>query len=176
MEANTFAKVKAGLSRWERALRRVQFSVLVWAPGDDFFTRKRQDIIQRLKKHGFQAFTSEELAKQVPSTLPLPDQELAHWQAVDLVIVLEAGIAPAMELASYAWFPEFCDKCLIFHPRDWDPARQKTFPAEVLRLFSNRVLYADKEMEDCTITEECLHRAQALRRCSALKRALTITF
>lgn len=169
MGSKTFAKIKAGLARRERTLQEVEFKVLVWAPGDDFFWKKRQEIIERLRKHGFQAFTSEELAKRVPSRLPLPEQELRHWEAVNLVIVLEAGVAPAMELALYAWNPDFCEKCIVFHPRDWDPAHQITFPSEVLRLFGNRVLYAGQEMQDCTITDECLHRAEALRRCFVLK-------
>lgn len=169
MAGNTFAKIKAGLARHEKILRTVQFSVLVWAPGNDFFTSKRDEIIKRLKECGFEAFTSEELAKRVVSSLPLPEQELEHWQAVNLVIVLEAGVAPATELASYAWDAEFCEKCIVWHPRDWDPARRTTFPSGVLRLFGNRVLYGDQEMQDCTITNECLHRAEALRRCVYLK-------
>lgn len=171
MEANTFAKVKAGVASREKTLRKTPFSVLVWAPGKEFFTKKRADIIKRLKEQGFQAFTSEELGEKVPSSSPLPYQELSHWEAVNLVIVLEAGIAPAMELASYAFLPGFCEKCVVFHPRDYVPVGKTTFPAEVLELFPNRVIYSEQEMQDCTIIDECLHRAKAFRHCSALQRA-----
>lgn len=164
MAADTFSKIKAALARQQEKLRSIKFSVLVWAPGNEVFTKKRQQIIDGLTEAGFAAFTSEEIAKQVPSCLPLPVQELQHWRAVDLVIVLEAGVAPGMELASYAQDAEFCQKCIVFHPRDWDPARQKTFPSEVLKLFANRVLYAEREMRACTIVAACIHRAEALRR------------
>lgn len=169
-EEDIFTKLKTRLARDEEILRKVEFKVLVWGPGDDFFEKKRSEIIARLRERDFQAFTSEELAKQVPSTLPLPQQELRHWEAVDLVIVLEAGIAPAMELALYAWFPEFCEKCIVYHRKDYDPTRRKTFPANLLSLFANRVLYADEEMLDCRITNDCLHRAEAFRRYLVLKR------
>lgn len=78
-------------------------------------------------------------------------------------------MAPAMELASFAHDAEFCQKCIVFHPRDWDPAHQTTFPSEVLKLFANRVLYAEHEMEVCTLVAECLHRAEAMRRYRFLK-------
>lgn len=171
MKANTFAKIKAALASREKTLRKTRFSVLVWAPGDEFFTRKRADIIKRLTEHGFQAFTSEELEEKVPSGASLPDQELAHWKAVNLVIVLEAGIAPAMEIASYVSFAGFCEKCVVFHPRDYVPVDKTTYPAEVLKLFPTRVIYSEQEMQDCTIIAECLHRAEAFRRCYALQHA-----
>lgn len=174
MEADTFSKIKAALARQQEKLRKIKFSVLVWAPGSEVFTKKRQQIIDSLTESGFTAFTSEELVKQVPSALPLPLQELQHWRAVDLVIVLEAGVAPGMELASYAHDAEFCQKCIVFHPRDWDPARQKTFPSEVLRLFPNRVPYAEREMKACPIVAACIHRAEALRRYHLLNQSLEI--
>jgi len=172
VEANTFAKIKAALASREKTLRKIRFSVLVWGPGDDkLLTKKRADIVKLLKEHGFQAFTSEELKKQAPSSALLPYQELAHWESVNLVIVLEAGIAPAMEIASYVFSPGFCEKCVVFHPRDYDPVGKTTFPAGVLRLFPTRVIYSEKEMQDCTIIAECLNRAEAFRHCFALKYA-----
>lgn len=168
---NTFAKVKAALASRENTLRKTQFSVLVWAPGDEFFTQKRADIIKQLKEEGFQAFTSEELDEKVPSGIPLPYKELSHWEAVNLVIVLEAGIAPAMELASYFLSPGFCEKCVVFHRRDYVPVDKTTYPAEVLKLFPTRVIYSEQEMQDCTVIAECLHRAKAFRHCFVLKHA-----
>ena len=171
MNVNTFEKIKGALEKREKALQKTRFSVLVWAPGDEFFTKKRADIIKLLKEHEFEAFTSEELAEQVRSSLPLPYQELEHWVAVDLVIVLEAGIAPAMEISSYAFSPGFCEKCVVFHPRDYDPVGKTSFPAEVLKLFPNRVMYSEQEMQDCTIIAECLNSAEAFRHCYVLKNA-----
>jgi hypothetical protein len=171
VEVDTFAKIRASVASREQNLRKTVFSVLVWAPGDDFFTKKRADIIKQLKKEGFEAFTSEQLGKKFTSSTPLPYQELSHWEAVNLVIVLEAGVAPAMELASFVFFPGFCEKCVVFHPRDYVAVGKTTYTAELLRLFPNRVIYSDKEMQDCTIIDECLHRAKAFRHCAALKHA-----
>lgn len=170
MEANILTKLKAALASREKTLRKTRFSVLIWGPGDDKrLTKKRADIVKLLKKHGFQAFTSEELEDQAPSSTNLPYQELEHWKAVNLVIVLEAGIAPAMEIASYAFSPGFCEKCVVFHPRDYNPVGKTTFPAGVLGLFPTRVIYSEQEMKDCNIIDECLIRAEAFRHCYALR-------
>lgn len=170
MKANTLKKIKAALADREKTIQKTEFSVLVWGPGDnELLTKKRTDIVKLLKKDGFEAFTSEELGKKLRSSAPLPYQELSHWEAVNLVIVLEAGVAPAMELASFVFFPGFCERCVVFHPRDYVTGGKTTYPGEVLKLFPNRVIYSDKEMQDCTVVAECIHRAKAFRHCSAWK-------
>lgn len=161
----TLKKLKKSLSKMEKGQRSIRYVVVVWGPGDDaFLKRKRRNILKKLKGDNFDAYMGEEFIKLAPSTLPLPEQELAHWNSVDTVIVIEAGIAPAMEISSYSLFHQFIPKCIVFHPQKYDPVNRSTYPSSVLGLFPYRISYTDDEFKKCTIIDECLLRVNALRR------------
>jgi len=171
----TSAKIKAGIAKFNRLMQETEFKVLVWAPGNRFYDKKRNNIIDQLTKNGFQAYTSEEFDEPVVTSVPLPVQEIPHWLAANLVLVLDAGPAPSMEIASYILMPAFLEKSIVFHPKDWDPAYQRTYPSDVLRSLVNRIPYTEQEIQDCIVTAECLHRAQAFKYCEVMKQHFSNT-
>ena len=44
--------------------------ILLWGPGGPNGIRKRRNLAKRLKRVGFEAYTSESLSKIIPSSLP----------------------------------------------------------------------------------------------------------
>lgn len=159
------------ITKREKVWQGVPFNVLVWAPGDDkSLQEKKRQVIDILSISGFSVFTSEGISDLIHSSLTLPDEELTHLENVDLILVLEGGVATAMEISSYAWVPDFCEKCIIFHPKDWDPARAtRSYPTEILSLFPNRVIYTEDDIKQCIVAKEALNRAVAKKRARILK-------
>lgn len=173
MSANskTLGKIKANIEKREKAWDKVPFSVLLWAPGDsEKLKNKREHILKALEEHGFDVHTGEAVAEHTKSKLRLGDEELSHWRQFNAVIVLEGGVATAMEVASYSLFADFCEKCIVFHPVDWSPStRGRTYPSDILAIFPNRFPYRDEDINKCMLVEECLHRVTALKRIRVLR-------
>lgn len=167
----TLDKIKESIKKREKAWDKVPFSVLLWAPGDnEALKKKREQIIKVLGECGFSVHTGEGVGEQTKSKLRLGDEELSHWVGFDAVIVLEGGVATAMEIASYHLLPNFCEKCIIFHPVDWSPSLHgKSYPTDVLSVFPNRFPYRDEDIKECLLIKECLHRVEALKRIRVLR-------
>lgn len=167
----TLRRIESELQKREAVWDKTAFSILLWGTGDDKELKKKRETIEKeLKACGYNVMTGEEVAEKAQSRLSLPDQEYTHWKCFDLVIVLEGGIAPAMEISSYVFEPQFCKKCLVFYPAEYGPSRdRRTFPASVLGLFPHRVPYRKEEIELCTLAEECIHYAYAWARVNIME-------
>ena len=156
----------------EDELASLPLSVLVWGPGEGYESlwEKRAQIAEELTTAGFDASTSEALMAAAPSTANPIDQERVHWQAADLVYVLDFSPGPGMELATFCSDPSFVKKTCVFFNAAWHTADPQTYGASVIANFPNRVPFTETELVACSVVGECLSRAKAERRAVWLDR------
>ena len=76
--------------------------VLVFGPGDSEGKRKRKNLVARLRRDGFEAYTSESLSKKVRSPLSAYQQEDEHWRIFDIILAFDFSVGVSSELHAYA--------------------------------------------------------------------------
>ena len=62
-----YDEIEAGVRHLEAQQTAFGGRVLVFGPGDKLGKAKRRNLIKRLKRRGFEAYTSEQLSRAVPS-------------------------------------------------------------------------------------------------------------
>lgn len=160
-------ELRAGIRRREVQERALGGRVLVFGPGDDNGKRKRRNLVRRLNRRGFQAFTSEQLSRRVPSDLNPVQQEEEQWVLFDIVLVLDFSEGPALELARYGQNSEFRRRAFVIYPEEYDPIRSSSFGAQILRDFPSKERSSWDEWQKCVVSKRCLDHALARRRLEA---------
>lgn len=155
--------LREALRRREEMNQLAGGKVLIWGPGDVKGKRKRNNLIRRLKTHGFDAHTSEELSKKIPSTLNIAVQEVEHWRLVDIVVNFCYSEGPRDELAQNSGELDFISKTLVYYPEEYDSTRQESYFASILKLFPYRYRTTEKEWTDCRVSKDCIDRVIAFR-------------
>lgn len=156
-------ELKKGIRRLEEQHQAFAARVLVFGPGDQFGKRKRINLIRRLRKQGFEACTSEQLSKRVPSFLNAFQQEDVHWRLFDIVLIFNFAIGVGQEVAAYAHDPEFREKAYVVYPAKYDPVGSGSFASQVLRQYPNKFPSTDDEWKSCFATRQGFEYAIAKR-------------
>jgi hypothetical protein len=151
-----------------------KFSVLVWGPGkgEDRYTQdlvsKRLEIINNLRKLGFDAFTSEEESKEMVDVDIFPQQAQEFLQAlpVDLIINIGVSYGSLAELHDFAKNKGIASKMMVFFDRE--KIQGSYSPNSVISIFEalgGRTIFFDypKDIKECNIWKEILSTIRALQ-------------
>ena len=153
----------------EDKIKSTPFSVLVFGSGPKLekYHKKRQDIIKRLKEEGFDAYTCEELSKDIPSSVPATEQEVLQTESADWLIFLDTSEGPLSELSNFCVIPSILKKAFVLYPAKY--GKEETFSKAVLRNYPYTHAYKESQFTRCDLVPICLDTAKALRRAKYLE-------
>lgn len=154
-----------GRRRLEEEVRKTRMSILVFGPGENHPTfHKRKEIIDSLTSDGFSVYVSENISEQTATRGLGPVLEVADYEIVDRVVVLDTSEGALAELSAYCGDPDFVEKALVLHPSSYVPVDEvTTFPSDILKLYPNRIPYDQTMYDSCLVTTEALDRVRAFR-------------
>jgi len=156
-------------------LRRETLKVVVLGPGEaqPCDLNKRRQIISRLRDHGYtQAISGEKLLGTPEAPLHLALQ--SALDDIDLLLVLNTGVAPLVELTTISTDYRARQITKVWSKREYVETGRST-PADVLSMFDNWPFSPD-EFESCELVESiietaerfCMSRAQLEGRLTSL--------
>ena len=157
MQADQFAK----------NLQRENLRIVVLGPGKaqpkDY--NKREQIISRLKDEGYTQAKSGEKLLGIPE-IPLHLALHSALDQIDLLLVLNTGVAPLVELTTISTDYRARQITKVWSKREHVGSRRST-PADVLSMFDNWP-FSPGEFESCELVESivataerfCVSRAQ----------------
>ena len=134
---------------------------------------KRRQIASRLRDRGYSlAMLGEDLLDDPDAPLHLALR--SELQKVDLLLVLNTGVAPLTELATISSDYKARQITRVWWKREYDQGRKST-PRDVLAMFDNWP-FSEEEFETCELVESfvetadrfCMSRAQREGRLTGL--------
>lgn len=155
------------LDSYTDGLRRENLRVVVLGPGEaePCEYRKRCQIAHRLRRHGYELTQlGEELLGEPSAPLAIALEHLIdHF---DLLLVLNAGVAPLVELTSISKNYAARAKTRVWMKREYR-GRQKSAPDDVVKMFEHW-LYSETEFDTSELITSiidatdrfCMNRAQ----------------
>ncbi len=140
------------LEQVRRQLRVILLGPGEGEPGDFDHLRKRREIRGRLLDMGYSNTVLGEDILGDASSFPLHMALLDAINPDDLILVLEAGAAPLVELAVISPNLSLRDSTIVFCRREHVTGRRTT-PGDLIRTF-HYVAFSDDELTSCELTEE----------------------
>ena len=140
-------------------MQRERLKIVVLGPGKaqppDLL--KRRQIKSRLREHGYSlTILGEELLGDPDAPLHLVLQlELSN---IDLLLVLNTGVAPILELTVISHDLRARHKTRVWTKREYTRGR-RTLPRDVLAMFENWP-FSEEEFESCELVESVIETAE----------------
>ena len=161
--------------RFARQLQRDRLKVVVLGPGEaqPHDLNKRKQIARRLRSYGYsRTVLGEDLLGE--ATMPLHLALQSELPAIDLLLVLNTGVAPIVELASISSDYRARQITKVWSKREFTEGRRTT-PSDVVEMFDNWPFSAE-EFYSCELVESfiataerfCMSKAQREGRLTAL--------
>ena len=149
-------------------LQKDELRIVLLGPGNaqpvDY--QKRSSILEELKADGFaRAKLGEETIGTTP--YPLHMALLSHLPDIDLILVLNTGPGPLVELTALSLAPRARDITYVWWKRQ-HASRRRSTPSDVVRMFLNYPFSVD-EFQSCDLNSAFIDVAE--RTC--LNRAMT---
>ena len=146
-------------NQYAEQMQRERLRIVVLGPGEaqppDL--RKRRQIKSRLHEHGYSlAMLGEELLQD--SDAPL---HLALWSElrnIDLLLVLNTGVAPVVELTAISFDHRARQITRVWSKREYVAGRRTT-PSDVVAMFDNWP-FSEEEFDSCELVESVIHTAE----------------
>ncbi len=145
--------------QFARRLQRETLRVVVLGPGkaQPCDLKKRKQIVCRLRDQGYtQAIKGENLLG-TPET-PLHLALLSALDEIDLLLVLNTGVAPLVELTTISTDYRARQITKVWSKREYTEAGRST-PADVLSMFDNWP-FSPEEFESCELVESVVATAE----------------
>lgn len=138
---------------------RSELRIVLLGPGEAQVAqhRKRIDIRDRLLAEGYDRAVLGEQVIGPETVLPLSIELESNLESDDLILVLNAGPAPLVELTTIWQNQTLRENTEVWCPREYWTVRRST-PGDVLEMFDYR-LYGDAEFQTCDLTEQFVHSA-----------------
>lgn len=166
---------KLPTDHYAKQLQRETLRVVVLGPGEDQprALDKRKQIASRLQSRGYSgAILGEDLLGE--PDLPLPLALKSELPAIDLLLVLNAGVAPIVELMAISSDLSSREKTRVWSKRGYAEGRRTT-PGDVVAMFDYWP-FSEEEFESCELVESilettdrfCMSKAQREGRLTAL--------
>ena len=168
-----FPKLQA--DRYARHLQRERLRVVVLGPGEaqPCDLKKRQQIACRLRDRGFSlAMLGEDLLGK--PTMPMHLALQSELPEIDLLLVLNTGVAPLVELTTISFDYRARQITRVWSKREYTEGYRST-PSDVVAMFDNWP-FSEEEFESCELVESvvatadrfCMSKAQQEGRLTAL--------
>lgn len=150
---------KLNTSQYANLLRREDLRIVVLGPGkaQPCDLKKRRQIKSRLINRGYvQAKLGEDILgnTKIPLHLALRDV----LSDIDLVLVLNTGVAPLVELTSISFDFRAREITRVWSKREFVRGRRST-PGDVLRMFDNSP-FSVEEFNSCELVEAFVDTAE----------------
>ena len=142
-----------------RLLERERLRVVVLGPGEaqPQDLRKRRQIKCRQREHGYSLTAlGEDILGDAEAPLPLA--LLAELPNIDLLLVLNTGPAPLVELTAIIRNYRARQITRVWSKREYADSRQST-PGDVLGMFDNWN-FSDDEFQSCELVESMIATAE----------------
>ena len=165
-----------GPDRYTGQLQREGLRIVVLGPGhaqpNDY--SKRKQITCRLRGHGYSlAKLGEEFLGE--PNLPMHLALLSGLPEIDLLVVLNSGVAPLVELTAISTDHRAIPITRVWSKREYAQERRST-PRDVMEMFDNW-LFSEEEFESCELVASvietadrfCTSKAQREGRLTALR-------
>jgi len=133
-----------------------QMRILLLGPGNRYPRdhKKRVSILKHLRKEGYVgAMLGEDLAKD-RTDLPFQVRLISSLESLDLVLVLNSGTAPIVELSLLWPYSRAREIARVWCPRKYIEKR-RSVPGDVVKSFDYRV-FSNQEFNQCALKEEFL--------------------
>ena len=143
---------KLQADQYARSLQRESLRVVVLGPGEaqPQDLRKRRQIASRLRETGYSlAKLGEELLQE--SETPLHLALLSELPNIDLLLVLNTGVAPLAELVAISLYQRGRQITRVWSKREFTEGRRST-PSDVVQMFDNWS-FSQEEFESCELVE-----------------------
>ena len=146
-------------SQYSRQMQRERIRIVVLGPGEaqppDL--RKREQIKSRLHERGYSlTILGEELLQDADAPLPLAlRSELPN---IDLLLVLNTGVAPIVELTAISSDFRARQITKVWSKREYVEGRRTT-PGDVVAMFENWQ-FNDEEFDSCELVEWVIATAE----------------
>lgn len=161
--------------QYSENLGRESLRVVVLGPGEaqPRDLRKRQQIAFRLRDVGYSlAVLGEELLGDAEAPLHLALQ--SELRNIDLLLVLNTGAAPLVELTTISFDYRARQITRVWSKRGYTEGRRST-PGDVVAMFDNWP-FSEEEFESCELVESvvatadrfCMNKAQSEGRLTGL--------
>lgn len=108
------------LPKMEKTLKEIEqlpLSIVIWGPdssGESILYEKRVQILNELRKKGFDAFFSEEVKVEEFDHLPQKTQEFVQAMAADLIIILRCSYGSVAEFHDFSDYRKIAGKMYVF--------------------------------------------------------------
>lgn len=160
--------------RYAKQLQREKLKVVVLGPGEDqpHELNKRKQITSRLRGRGYSlTILGEDLLGE--PTLPLHLALKSKLSVIDLLLVLNAGVAPIVELTAISSDLRAREKTKVWSKRVYTEGSRST-PGDIVAMFEYRT-FSEEEFESCELIESiiaitdgfCMGKAQREGRLTA---------
>lgn len=140
------------LEQVRRQLRIILLGPGEGEPGGFDHLRKRREIRGRLLERGYSSTLLGEDILGVDEPLPLPLALVDALYPDDLILVLETGVAPLVEIAFIFSNLALRDSTIVFCRREHVTGRRTT-PGDLIKAF-HYTTFSDDELTSCELTEE----------------------
>ena len=161
--------------QYSNLLQRETLRIVILGPGEDCShdLNKRRQIAFRLRDRGYSwTMLGEEFLGD--PDMPLPWALQSGLPEVDLILVLNTGVAPIVELLAISRDYRGRQITRVWSKREYDQARRST-PGDVLKVFDCS-LFSPEEFETCELVESfvataerfCMSKAQLEGRLTGL--------
>ena len=149
---------KLQADQYARYLQRESLRVVVLGPGEaqPRDLSKRRQIVSRLRDRGYSlARLGEDLLKHREAPLHLA--LLSELPKIDLLLVLNSGVAPIVELTTISFDHRARQITRVWSKREYAEG-PRTTPRDVLELFDNW-MFSEEEFESCELVESVVATA-----------------
>ena len=162
-------------SQYDTQMRRERMRIVILGPGETQppDLRKREQIMSRLRERGYSlAILGEELLEDADAPLHLAlRSELPN---IDLLLVLNTGVAPIVELTAISFDHRARQVTKVWSKREYVEGRRTT-PGDLVAMFENWP-FNEEEFDSCELVEWiiataerfCLSKAQQEGRLTSL--------
>ena len=147
-------------NRYAEQMQRERLRIVVLGPGEaqppDF--HKRRQIKSRLHEHGYSlAILGEELLRDADAPLHLAlRSEIGN---IDLLLVLNTGVAPIVELTAISDNLRARQITRVWSKREYVAGRRRTTPGDVVAMFDNSP-FSEEEFDSCELVESVIETAE----------------
>ena len=166
---------KLQANQYARYLQRESLRIVVLGPGEaqPRDLSKRRQITSRLRDHGYSlARLGEDLLEDTEAPLHLA--LLSELRKIDLLLVLNTGVAPIVELTTISFDHRARQITRVWSKREYAEG-SRTTPRDVLEMFDNW-MFSEEEFESCELVESvvatadrfCMSKAQQEGRLTGL--------